>query len=74
MTTNQDKWYLSALTTLLFYIIALPATYEYITNPIFEEITGIPLEKKGKPTVTGVILHSIVFLLIIRYIMDLKLL
>jgi hypothetical protein len=72
MTTNEDKWYLSALTTFLFYIIALPATYEYITNPVFEEVTDIALEKKGKPTVVGVILHSIIFLLIIRYIMDLK--
>jgi hypothetical protein len=74
MTTNQDKWYLSIITTILFYIIALPATYEYITNPIVEDITGISLEEKGKPTIIGVILHSLVFLLIIRYMMDMKIL
>jgi len=72
MTTNADKWYLSLITTFLFYIIALPVTYEYITNPIVEDITGIQLEDEGKPTLIGVIVHSIVFLFIIRYMMDLK--
>jgi len=72
MTTNEDKWYLSIITTFLFYIISLPATYEYITNPIVEDITGIKLEQKGKATIVGVILHSFVFLMIIRYMMEMK--
>jgi hypothetical protein len=72
MTTNEDKWYLSIITTFLFYIISLPATYEYITNPIVEDITGIKLERKGKATIVGVILHSFLFLMIIRYMMEMK--
>jgi len=70
MPTNQEKWMISAISALLFYIIALPQTYECVTNPIIETITGIELEKKGKPTTVGVMVHAIVFLLIVRYMME----
>ena len=70
MTTNEQKWTISVISGLLFYIIALPQTYECITNPIVESLTGIELEKKGRPTTIGVVVHAIVFLLIVRYMMD----
>ena len=50
MPTDQQKWIISIISAILFYIIALPQTYECITNPIVESVTGIELEKKGKPT------------------------
>lgn len=70
MPTNQEKWIISVISALLFYIIALPQTYECITNPIIETVTGIELEKKGKPTTIGVMIHAVVFLLIVRYMME----
>ena len=72
MSTNEQKWIISAISAILFYIIALPQTYECITSPIFESTLGIELQKKGKPTVVGVIIHAIVFLLIVRYMMGNK--
>ena len=70
MSTNQEKWTISAVSALLFYIIALPQTYECVTNPIFEGLLGVQLQKNGRPTVTGVIIHALVFLLIVRYMME----
>lgn len=70
MPTDREKWMISVVSGLLFYIIALPQTYECITNPIFENILGIELEKKGRPTTAGVFIHAIVFLLIVRYMME----
>lgn len=69
MTTNEQKWTISVISGLLFYIIALPQTYECITNPIVKSLTGLELENKGKPTTFGVVVHAIVFLLIVRYMM-----
>lgn len=70
MPTNREKWMISIVSGLLFYIIALPQTYECVTNPIIESITGIELEKKGRPTTAGVFIHTIVFLLLVRYMME----
>ena len=70
MPTDREKWIISIISAILFYIIALPQTYECVTNPIFENTIGIKLEKKGKPTVIGVLIHAVVFLLIVRYMME----
>ena len=70
MTTNEQKWMISLTSGILFYIIALPQTYECITNPIFENTIGVQLEKQGKPTTIGVFIHAIIFLLIVRSMMS----
>ena len=70
MTTNEQKWMISVTSGILFYIIALPQTYECITNPIFENTIGVRLEKQGKPTTIGVFIHAIIFLLIVRSMMS----
>jgi hypothetical protein len=72
MSSDREKWTISIFSGLLFYIIALPQTYECITNPLIKNTIGVELEKKGRPTVIGVIIHAIVFLLIVRYMMDYK--
>lgn len=69
MPTDQQKWMISLISAILFYIIALPDTYVCITNPIFENTLGLKLQKNGTPTTLGVIIHSIVFLLIVRLMM-----
>lgn len=69
MPTNQQKWMISVISAILFYIVALPDTYVCITNPIFENTVGLKLEKNGIPTTFGVIIHAIVFLLIVRAMM-----
>lgn len=69
MPTDQQKWMISLISAILFYIIALPDTYVCVTNPIFENTVGLKLQKNGTPTTLGVIIHSIVFLLIVRAMM-----
>lgn len=69
MPTNEQKWMISAISAIIFYIVALPDTYTCITNPIFESTIGLKLEKNGTPTTVGVIIHALVFLLIVRLMM-----
>ena len=70
MATNEQKWMISIISGIIFYIIALPQTYDCVTSPIFESLTGMSLIEKGRPTTFGVIVHAIVFLLIVRYMME----
>jgi len=70
MATNEQKWMISLISGILFYIIALPQTYECVTNPVFESLTGISLIHKKKPTTFGVAVHAVVFILIVRYMME----
>tara|TARA_B100001093_G_C26712272_1_gene963955 strand:- start:295 stop:531 length:237 start_codon:yes stop_codon:yes gene_type:complete len=68
--TNFDKWKYTILTTIIFIIITNPITYK-ITNAILKPIFG-PLIIKDCPTPIGIAIHTIVFILILRYIMELK--
>jgi hypothetical protein len=70
MATNEQKWIISLISGILFYIIALPQTYECITSPIFESLFETPLIQRGRPTTFGVLVHAVVFLLIVRYMME----
>ena len=70
---NMDKWYLSAITAAIFYILSHPTTYSMITGPIFEDLFDIKLHKNGKPTQVGLLVHTVIFLIVIRLLMELKL-
>jgi hypothetical protein len=71
MATNEQKWVISLISGILFYIIALPQTYECVTNPIFESL-DLPLLRNGSPSTFGVFVHAIVFFLIVRLMMGEK--
>lgn len=62
---NAAKWRYSAYSAVLFFLIAMPATY-FVTNKLFRVIT----DANGAPTYLGVLLHSIVFLLVVRLLMQ----
>lgn len=67
--TNKDKWLVSLLASLLFLLIASPWAYR-VTNSIFEGI-GLKTakDKDGCPTGTGLLIHGLVFLFIVRALM-----
>lgn len=65
--TNYDKWRYSIYSGCIFIILSLPITYKYMSY-IYRGIT----DKKGCPTSLGVIIHAIVFILIIRLMMNYK--
>jgi hypothetical protein len=62
---NAAKWRYSAYSAILFFLIAMPATY-FVTNKIFRVVTN----SYGAPTYLGVLLHALVFLLVVRLLMQ----
>jgi hypothetical protein len=77
--TTHKKWYISIWSVIVVLFIFNPVTY-WVTNYIFSSI-GYNILKVNKgpfelvaPTIFGFILHLIVFLLVVRLMMDIKLL
>lgn len=57
--TNGQKWWASVLLGLLFFIISSPSAYD---------ITGLGCGKVETPLL-GLIIHTIIFILIVRIIL-----
>jgi len=70
--TSLDKWRYSFYTLLVFILVVNPLTYKII-NRILVKMFGKIAEIKGCPNMLGLLTHSIIFLLIVRYIMDMNL-
>lgn len=69
--SNAMKWKISLFSALIFILVTNPYTYG-ITNYLFGKFLG-PTSVNGCPTITGLILHTIVYTLLVRYSMDLNL-
>lgn len=67
--TNSMKWWLAIFLGFLFFLIAYGGTYNF-TNYAWT-CAGLPsyLCGPGCPTVWGVVVHAIIFILIIRLIL-----
>lgn len=61
-----DKWKYSLYSAIVFLILSLPQVYKY-TSLLFNTTN-----KKGCPNFMGILLHSFVFLLIVRGMMNIK--
>jgi hypothetical protein len=68
--TSGDKWRYSLYTLIVFIIVVNPMTYKLV-NKLLVGLFGKIADAKGCPTMLGLVVHSLVFLLGIRYIMDL---
>lgn len=66
------KWQISFFSLLLFVLVTNTETYK-LTNRILGGFLGKIADGNGCPTFVGYILHSIVFLLLVRYSMDMNL-
>lgn len=71
MPTSSEKWNISLFSLFIFLVVVNPFTYS-LTNSILKSIVG-PLVINGCPTAIGIFIHSIVYLLLVRFSMDLKL-
>ena len=67
---NQNKWKYTLVTTVIFLLIANPFTYKLVSK-ILRPFVKIA-DSNGCPTIAGLMVHALVFTLILRYIMDLK--
>ena len=63
--SNYKKWSISVFSALLFFLIVNPFTYT-LTQSIFGGLLGKIADASGNPTMTGILLHTVVFLLIVR--------
>lgn len=66
--TGEDKWMYTLQTTLLFLLISNKNTYELTNELLGKYIT--PIAINGCPTTFGLILHTIVFTLLLRLMMN----
>lgn len=67
--TSKDKWIVSILAGILFLLISCPMAFR-LSNSVIYYITGISLlTKDGCPNMIGIILHTIIFILIVRLLM-----
>ena len=65
--SNQQKWGLSFIYGLLFLLIASPFMYK-LTGKATSSF-NFTTSTNGCPNVSGLILHSVVFFLLVRIIM-----
>ena len=64
---SGKKWYLSLVAGLLFLIIAAPFTFR-LTDSLFG-LFGLHVVEDGCPTIAGLLIHTVVFILITRLLM-----
>lgn len=68
--TNFNKWKYSMITALIALVVFSPLMYS-----IMQMILGkiVTISKKGCPTMMGLVLHLVVFTVLLRYSMELRL-
>ena len=69
--TNAEKWKYTLLTTIIFIIVIHPMTYKLVQKLLGNILGKIADTNTGCPTMFGIFIHTIVFTLLLRYIMDL---
>ena len=70
--SSYNKWKISILSAFIFILVINPYTY-IITQKILGGLFGKIADIYGCPTTIGLIIHTIVYILLVRGSMDLKL-
>lgn len=68
----DTKWKISFFSALIFLLIVHPMTYK-LTQTLLGDILGKIADVSGCPTNTGLALHTIVYILLVRGSMELNL-
>jgi hypothetical protein len=71
MTSSSMKWQITLFSALIFIVVVCPYTYK-LTQRLFGGILG-RIENNGCPTQVGLLLHTLVYILLVRGSMDLNL-
>ena len=66
------KWQISLFSALIFLLVVHPMTYK-LTQKLFGGILGKISDPSGCPTTIGLALHTIVYILLVRGSMDVRL-
>jgi hypothetical protein len=71
MASSSQKWNITIFSAFIFFLVVNPYTYK-ITNMIFSKLLG-PIAIDGCPTMVGLLLHTVVYILLVRISMDINL-
>ena len=70
--SSYKKWQISIFSAFIFILVINPYTY-MITQKILGGLLGKIAESNGCPTTLGLVIHTIVYILLVRGSMDLQL-
>lgn len=66
--TSSKKWLISLLSGILFLIVSSSQLYT-LTGKVFDHYLNFEIEYDGCPNNWGLLIHSIVFILLVRLLM-----
>ena len=70
--SSYKKWQISIFSAFLFILVINPYTYIF-TQKLLGGVLGKIADSSGCPTIIGLIIHTIVYVLLVRGSMDLHL-
>ena len=70
--SSYKKWQISIFSAFIFILVIHPYTYKF-TQKCLGGLLGKIAERNGCPTTRGLVLHTLVYILLVRGSMDLKL-
>jgi len=72
MSTSTEKWNISLYSGAIFFLIASPFLFEFVNNLFSRFIPqfNLVIANNGCPTMLGLFIHSIVFVLVTRLSME----
>ena len=71
MATSCTKWKITFFSAFLFLLVVNPYTYN-LTQSLLGNLVG-KIAVNGCHTTTGLFLHTVVYILLVRFSMDLRL-
>ena len=66
--SDTDKWLAAVIIGVVFLIIASPIIFKF-SNSIFKYIKLPTIRGNGMPTIFGLLIHTLAFILIVRLLM-----
>lgn len=70
---NLEKWKFSFIGAVIFLLVANPYTFKLVQYLLGNIIGKIADKNSGCPTILGLFIHAIVFMVLVRYSMELNL-
>ena len=70
--SSYKKWQISIFSAIIFILVIHPYTYTY-TQKVLGGLFGKIADTNGCPTTLGLIIHTIVYILLVRGSMNLHL-
>ena len=70
--SSYKKWQITIFSAFIFILVIHPYTYMF-TQKLLSGLLGKIAESNGCPTTLGLVIHTIVYILLVRGSMDLHL-